>query len=212
MELYKYCKREHMDLLLNKGSLRLGTLFDWRKRNQYGEMVFDESDGYTKITGNIVFYDHSFVSDNLVVSTVSVEGSGTNELRHFKNELLQTNDFYTFSATMNYSESDHNNWYENEGYDACYVISFPKLFFRAISAQLPDATFRLSAPALYIDETASNTVFRDTFHSALLKNIKFFSQREFRALWKPNDVQKSISPRIIGNSSAYKYCSKYRVL
>lgn len=212
MELYKYCKTEHLEKLLSSGGLRLGTLFDWRKNEKHGELVYDECEGYIQLKGDIVFYDYRFIEDQRHIGTVNVQSVGENQVRHFKNEVLHTCDMYSFSCSMNYSEMDHRRWYELEGYDACYVIHSPRLFFRAISKELMDANFRLQAPVIYFDNSASKNVFEGFFHPALLKNINFQDQNEFRGLWKPFDTESDISPRIIERSDAHKYCSEYRMI
>ena len=62
MELFKYCKSEHMASMMDRGSARLGTLFDWRKSEKYGELVSDTSEGHTTLTGNLIFFDTTFVN------------------------------------------------------------------------------------------------------------------------------------------------------
>jgi hypothetical protein len=201
-----------MQLLLKKGGLRVGTLFDYRNRGKYGEMSSDKNEGRTEITGNIIFYDYKHISSILVKSSVNTTGKGENQLRHFKNETLYTDNLYTFSAASAYTEEDHKKWYEKEGYDACYLIHSARLFFRAISMEIDIGNFVCFGPIHYFDETKSNQIFEGHFHPALIKNRVFGSQFEVRALWSPKLSSTEIDPIIIKNSNANKYCSPFRVI
>lgn len=213
MELYKYCRKEHMDSMLAHGGVRIGTLFDWRKAHKYGELVGDEHEGYTPLGGNVIFYDWRFVSSLIVDSSVNDQSTEGQRCVHFQNHAFHTPNLFVISTSMTYSLEDHKRWAEKEGYDACYRIRSARLFIKAISSALAGIADRVCAGKVhYYDSTKSNHVFEGTFHPGLVKRTEFGSQFEYRAMWTPKDKGTDITPIILSDTEARKYCSLHRVL
>lgn len=213
LQVFKFCKSKDMKSLVERGSVRIGTLFDWRKQEKYGEMAADQSEGITQTPFNIIFYDHRFINAMQIDSRVWVDGDKPSQIRHFKNEVLRTPNLYTFSTSATYSEEIHKKWFESEGYDACYRINSTRLFSKAISRRLASSTLLLFEPVLYFDELQTNQELNGTFHPAMLKKINTFGgQHEVRGLWQSHDTNSPIEPVVIGESDAWKYCEEYRVL
>lgn len=213
MELFKYCKLEHMHGMLRHGSTRVGTLFDWRRSDCYGELVSDMNEGYTPCTGNIIFYDATHTNAIKIDSVVN-ERNKFGEVTG-RNIALRADNHFAFSTSSKYSLAEHSMWNELEGYNACYRILSAELFFGAISRTpiLRDAAeFVCFAPALYIDSTSQNTIFQEAFHPALLKQSSFSNQNEVRALWSPNSIDTMIEPLLIPSSDARLYVSEYAVI
>lgn len=214
MELFKYCKSSHMESILENGSAKIGTFFDWRRTDAYGDLVTDPREGHTNLTGNLIFYDPTHISEMIVDSSVE-ESTEFPESRNFKNSAVRSADHFAFSASMTYSVADHEKWYALEKYDACYRIHSSRLFFRALSHSTElNSCARLvcAAPVLYFDESSSNNVFRGTFHPGLLKRSTFGSQNEFRALWAPLGQDAKVEPLLISTSNAKLYISRPAVL
>lgn len=212
VELYKYCKSEHMRALLDADTLMIGTVFGWRQIGNYGEMVMDSSDGRIRLPkSNLIFYDYRFIS--ALEPQAHVEVDEENELRHFRMIEISTHDVYAFSAASTYSKQDHRKWFESEGYDACYRVMSARLFFRAISRSFVEATFALWNPILYYDDSHGNIVFEQgkAFHPALLKEQSGYgAQVEVRAIWTPK--QLPITPKLLTVPGAHLYCCEHRVL
>ena len=113
MELYKYCARAWMDALLESGCLRIRTLFDYRDTPKYGERTGDLLEGITKTNANLIFFDHRFIPQIEVDSTVRVEGEGNKQLRRFRIDALKSPNMFVFSAAKEYSEDAHRRWLEH---------------------------------------------------------------------------------------------------
>ena len=43
--LYKYMKKEHAKLLTKQGSLRVGTLYEFRNKEKHGQEIGDNKEG-----------------------------------------------------------------------------------------------------------------------------------------------------------------------
>lgn len=201
--------------MLTHGSARIGTLFDWRKTSEYGELISDSNEAHTMLTGNLGFYDTTFINSLIVDSWVGPEENRATTGVPFRNEAVRAENHYAFSASTTYSERDHQRWYELEGYDACYRIHSARLFFKALtrSTELSAlAQFVCAAPIHYFDESLPNNVFRGTFHPALIKRSTFGGQFEFRALWKPKTAAAVIEPVLVFSSRAKLYVSSHVIL
>ena len=132
-----------------------------------------------------------------------------------QNHAFHTSNVFTLSASTVYSEEDHQFWNEKEGYDACYRIRSARLFFKAIS-KAPKLTAVADlvcfGPVHYYDRRKSNHIFEGTFHPALVKRPEFGSQSELRAIWAPRVSTNDISPIILRETGAGKYCCVHRLL
>ncbi len=53
MELYKYCQLDHMLAMKERGAVRVGALFDYRKTESHGEMVADGHEDNKVMSGTI---------------------------------------------------------------------------------------------------------------------------------------------------------------
>src|SRR6267142_4217983 len=172
MDLFKFCKYEHLRAVLDTDTLRIGTVFDWRRNGTHGEMVYDSEDVRISLpASNFVIYDWRFIDALDPKYEVKATGSGVGREARMKALEVGTHDRYVYSAASNYSDTDHARWAEAQGYNACFRISDAESFFSAISEALTDATFELAHEALYVDDAQGNLVFEETFHPALLKRV-----------------------------------------
>ncbi len=48
MPLYKYLPRRYLDAFLNRGSLKIGTLYEYRQVEAYGHVIGDKNEGLHK--------------------------------------------------------------------------------------------------------------------------------------------------------------------
>lgn len=204
--------------MLKHGSVRIGTLFDWRKAKKYGELAGDEEEGYTRIGGNAIFYDWRFVGSLIVDSSVNDQSAEGERRVHFQNHAFHSHNVFMISTSMTYAHENHKLWFEKEGYDACYRIHSARLFFRAITRALSGIADPVCAgPVHYYDSSKSNHMFEGTFHPALVKRAEFGSQSfgsqsEYRAIWAPRDKAIDIEPIVLSATEARRYCSSHRVL
>ena len=110
-------------------------------------------------------------------------------------------DFFIYSMSSQYSEDEHHKWHEEESYDTCYQINFPKTFFRRVTQALNDVVpvrylglFKVH----YYNEKGGMDWFdpKESYPAFALKDHADFSdQTEVRAVWQPlsaNDVEPKI--------------------
>lgn len=213
MNLYKYCSRQWLEAFFRDGSLRIGTLYDWRNTEKYGECVGDEREGLFEIVGNLIFFDPTHKDEFDIKSKVSELYVGVDgPVRTFRHERIQSKDCYAFCTADRYSLDDHHTWKELDGNDACYCIVSPDSFFAAISKTFSQGRFAMWNSVYYYDLTAANVEIRGRFHPALLKRTAFRSQNEVRGIWTPKSRVPGVFPVNIKAPDAVRFCRVHHVL
>lgn len=216
MELFKFCRHEHLLSMKNSGSVRIGTLSDYRKTDKHGELISDEFEGSKRMSGSI----SNINSENAhkypgLEGLVKVESGGgmTGQLT-FNNCVFSVPDLLIFSATKEYSQQIHELWDKNEGYNSCYKIISPRLFFRAISEALgSNYNFLGFAEVHYADEIDIASP-QAGIHPALVKrHAGYADQAEIRAIWQPvNANAEDIEPIVLQQSGGSRYITSHRIL
>ena len=209
MELFKYCRSEHQVQMLNFGSVRVGTLEDYRRTDKYGELVSDEFEGSKRLDGTIPNVKSVNMKDYPGLKGIAHIAPGSSGKVVITNFRLSVSNLLVFSASEHYSSVTHDRWKSEEGYDSCYQILSPQLFFQAISEALgANYTFlgygRVHyADQLHIAEPAAG------IHPALVKRQSGYSdQSEVRELWRPK-AGIEVRPVVIPETSAGSYCRGY---
>lgn len=111
MELYKYCKREHVPLKGTSGLLRIGTLYDYKKTDKYGEFVSDMHEGSKLISGTAMDLNaNNFHLYPGLRGLINLDGGGSIGRVEVSNCTLMCPDMYIFSTSREYSRSEHERW------------------------------------------------------------------------------------------------------
>ena len=202
MKAYKYFDSVLRDSILENGSVRLGTLYDYRDLEKHGPEVGDENEGKVGVNSRVLSWDSSnpsltpqhqdeFVQGNALVfkegSSVRFPPGGTiafgKENISMQNVDLRSErsvqNMLVFSMTAEAS-AEHC---ARAGYDACYEISDVEAFLRCISEAVDTNFFE-----------GSNVVYRDRelhYDEAARRNPAFIKepiyayQKELRGIWGP---------------------------
>lgn len=211
MELYKYCKRDHLPLRGSSCSVRVGTLHDYRNTEKYGELISDIHEGSKIISGTVANLSKKNIHQYPNLGGIIELGeSGSIGSLVMTNCTIISENMFIFSAAQEYSRSEHERWYEEEGYDACYRIHSARLFFREISRALGSrGQFIGFAPVHYVE---SFDLSSPNIHPALVKRqSKHHSQREVRAIWRPTDGAE-VKGVLLGNTSIGRYCTTHHII
>lgn len=217
-EQFKYGKRQHVDALFDEGTIRIGTLHDYRL-DEKGDMVADAKEGIKTVSGTVSYANKEDIWDNEALrSIVHVEGEGVNlniENLVIKNCNIHYEDYYVFSVAADYSAKMHKLWHEAQAYDCCYRICYPRTFLKAISKRLAGiARFLGCAPVIYYEKGKGIDIYSDLIkqHPALFKaGEDYGAQNEVRAVWQPLNPGP-MEPKIIKVPNLGKYCSRHRCI
>jgi hypothetical protein len=213
MELFKYCRREHMLALRDTGAVLVGSLSDFRKTEKHGELVSDNCEGSKSLTGTVSdITPESFHRYPALTGILEIRGGYIGQVS-MDNCRVMTPDLLIFSAAKEYSEDAHRRWEANEGYDCCYRIVSPRLFFRAISQALGDQYQYLGFAEMHYTDNALDISTQEAgIHPALVKRRTGYSdQAEVRAIWKQRD-SANVEPVLLERSRAFLYVTEHRTL
>jgi hypothetical protein len=217
LNLYKFLKREHLDLLFTEGKLRIGTLHDYNDESKYGSMVSDSSDGVKKLIGGGSFNENEIRNHPAISQIFKVSEDAKNVKIDFGTDgglIFSSPNMYIFSTAFKYSSDLHKKWLKSEGYDSCYEIFDPEGFFSAISKSIWKSCLYLGcAPVIYTENKGANMrSIAAGAHPALFKGGEDFGEQcEVRAAWMPKGpISKiDIDHRIVTIENVDNYCRFY---
>ncbi len=195
MKNIKFTKKVHFDGLVDSGSIRIGTLKDY-KEGEHGEMVSDSMEGAKRFSGSYTNITADTIKSSVTLSSLIDMGQGGMIPKlEMKNITIHEPDYYIFSFAKGYNRLDHQEWFQKESYDVAYSIDFPTTFFRKITSELNKhnvVKFIGLFQVHYYDEKKGMDFFDPlNGHPAFcLKDYDGFSnQKEIRAVWQPVDNQ-----------------------
>ena len=214
MKLYKYCSNTHGASFLSNGSLRIGTLYDFRNTEKYGKQVADRHEGSKKLAGEIRNLDaESHKTFPMLAGLVNIQGSGTVGKLIVTNHVVESPDLFVFSCATDYSLDAHAVWKQHEGYDFCYRIWAPDLFFLAITNALGSGYTFLGAGTVHYSDEIDFFGPSANIHPALVKReTDFNTQNEFRAIWQPNEPREALKPFVLPSSFAHNFAAQHSAI
>jgi len=212
MTLFKYIKKEHLDAFFLRGSLRIGSLYEYRNVEQYGQVIGDNQEGVyqtvldrdgeyevdlTKDSAETRFFRQHFTINDPRINIVMGDGARVVVENYSLN-------LYIYCVTTEFNVDAMKAF----GCDSCIEITRPGDFFSAISKAIRHkAKFGGAHAITYGNKTTSYTT-PHPVHAALLKSKEYAFQKEFRAIWTPNKEIKS--PLYINVPRAIKACRVYK--
>ena len=212
MQLFKYLKQIHLEKFMAHGTIRIGTLLDYRQ-DVYGNMITDEDEGIKIAGGNVENMSKKEVAKHPVLSHLFPDGAILKNCE-FSNIQATSENLYIYSTSASYSLETHIQWLREENYDACMVIHSPNLFINALSETIRNkATYQGSHKVIYHpNKSIDIDSLLHHLHPAILKPGKYFNdQNEIRAIWLPRRNDKT-EPVIIDVPNAIAHCSVHRIL
>ena len=212
MELFKYCKLQHMQSMQERGTVRVGSLYDYRDNELHGEMVADVDEGKKTMSGTVKMLTPGTLKNYPGLDGLVGFKYGKIENLTILGRKIHSDNCLVFSASAAYSEKTHQEWLQEEHYDACYRIYSARLFFRAISRILRPRGYEFFGYnyVLYADEVdiASQVA---SIHPAFCKRKEFSPQVEVRAIWKSLNAEP-ITPQTLNITEAFRYVTAHRVI
>lgn len=220
MELFKYTRREHFDSLSNSGAIRIGTLFDFRNTDRYGNQVGDQREGHAKFGGNFLNIrpGNNLVSHHPALQGLVKIGEGVHIENLVLNDInVQSENLYIFSTVGSFTEEAMRRWHSDPSarYNCCYRILSARLFFREISSHLREtADFLGFGEVHYYDDTKQIDLHSQIshLHPAQLKGgVNYDHQAEIRAFWRPRS-RSPIEPLVISPTGLRRYVCQHFVV
>lgn len=201
--LYKYMRKEHARLLLDRGRLRIGTLYEYRNAELHGSAIGDCDEGVKNLhlDGNGESWDASSIP--AFAQTFFKLGPEANLTLDGIRLVVpqQSNDYFLFCASTILDVTTMHKM----GYDACVVIEHPDRFVAAICHSFRhrgnfEGVHECHYGSRSIPYEQDNGV-----HPALIKELAYSYQKEVRALWRP--LKASPVPQILDCRKVTAWCS-----
>ena len=211
MEIFKYTRQKYKQAALERGSIRLGTLFDYRKTESHGIQIGDEREGRITLEGTLENLTHEHTEGHSALERLVKLGPGATIGKLVVSNLrLESENLFVFSTSSAFSELALLEWNKDPHarYDSCYQINSARLFFKAISQAISDrATFLGFGSVHYYDSSAPIQLASPLarLHPGQLKGgITHGHQIEIRAFWRPIEPT-AIEPMSIEIPELRKY-------
>lgn len=209
--LYKYLSKKYLEAFLRRGSLKIGTLYEYRKTEQYGEVIGDKDEGLHKTElalpggGEIdlagtspeaeFFRTHVLRPDQRHLKTKIVMADGARLVAHSNSQ-----DLYIYCTTSEYNPAVMKEF----GCDSCLEIVRPTEFFAAVSRVIRHkGDFDGLGPITYGDKT-THYLKPHQIHPAAMKDTTYNYQKEWRAIWVPKKEPRQ--PLYIDVPRAIRHC------
>ncbi|HBC3454388.1 TPA: hypothetical protein KDY47_003241 [Vibrio parahaemolyticus] len=216
MTLYKYVKKEHLDAFFTKGSVKIGSLYEYRKEEQYGTVIGDKEEGYyeTELSKSGTYEIN--LGDNSPESTFIRQYLSRPGQKNVDKKIIMSDgatftvgthsqDLYIYCVTNEFNRQVM----EDFGCDSCIEIHNPEVFFKALSRKIRHkADFDIVTGITYGNKHTHYTS-PHNIHPALKKSSNFASQKEVRAIWIPRKEIKA--PLFFDAPKAIRACRVYPV-
>jgi hypothetical protein len=203
--MYKYLKGEHADDMLERGRVRITTLYECRawEHAELGDP--DEGKGTMRQT----IENQTFTAERPIygpLATSMAFGAGTVSVGRISGSWeVDFPDCYLYCMTL----APDAEVMRRFGCDACVRINNPWQFIRTLSEHLRFR--RLVQREVQINECRYESRDREWVEgqppSLLIKHLRFAHQREARAYWTP--IRRPIAPLFIDSLAAATYCDRY---
>ena len=202
--LFKYMRKEHALALLERGHIRIGTLYEYRNVERYGTAIGDTEEGVKNLhlDGSGETWDASTIPEFArTFFNLGPGGAVTLQPGIRLDVPQQSPEYFLFCASSAFDKKAMQAF----GYDSCVVIEDPSRFFKALSH-----TFRHkgSFEGVYECQYGPRSVPYDRddgMHPALIKDPAYAYQKEVRALWRPRSSRPV--PKVVESQKAAKWCS-----
>ncbi|MBL5965938.1 hypothetical protein I7V30_11760 [Lelliottia amnigena] len=217
--LFKFTEKQYMDNFFETGSLRLGTIYDFKDIIQY-QMGIGDSDEGSHLLHRSIKESLSLTKDsNEEIISEALSVANTVHPATIKNFTVivprHTQDRFIFCTSKDYSDSLFKKW--NEKYreiNACYIITDAKKFADAISKVIKESVFFESRDdIIYTNKTIPYDSLLAKIDPAITKEKQEFSwQNEHRMTWYRIAPYTPIKPWIINVPDAREFCKPYFIL
>lgn len=216
--MFKYSKKVHIDKLVNKGIIRIGTLHEYRS-GEYEEGIQDNQEGLKEVNVSVKRLDlasrdpatqrilKKFLGGQIFGEGVIIMNEESNSPMFTKN--ISSDNHLIFCASFEHTPLVP----ETFKYDGALTITHPNEFIRLISNKLKQTH---NAKLVFFDKVKYQTKVEEWNHinygydPMYFKDESFSYQNEIRAIWSvPNN--KDLSPQILRIPELREYCKLFEL-
>ncbi|MDT8895495.1 hypothetical protein RSO41_12595 [Halomonas sp. I1] len=210
--MYKYLSEKYFQEIMDYGSIKIGTLYDFR-RQEHLDGIRDEEEGVKELFKN---YDGKHTieggpSGRDLMGAISVGAGATLAFEDVSLvNKVSSPDLFVFCLSSRCSKDVMS---EFDGAEKCYEVVNVRNFFKRITASLGTVVpvrFRGVFPCKYGLRREEWNGVDYGLDPALMKGPDYSGQFEVRAIWEPR-VEAEIEPQIFEARSLRKYVKEVYV-
>lgn len=209
--VYKFVSRKYLERFLDTGSIRVGTLHDFRKVEAHGKWRGDDSEGKSNVVQHVPFTDH--IDEGSFLSKFFAPGDTG---RLVDNVFIEQRDFpnsFVFCTSSYFSDDLFQRWHAEERVDACYEIFDWQAYKAEISKKLaPIANVVASSYVTYVAGDIDGESQQRHILPPFVKKEEYIWQSEFRGVWLHKAPSIDVKAACIEIPEARKYCRPFAVL
>lgn len=205
--LYKYCRRDHMQAMLTRGCVKLGSLSEYRAHE--GRMVGDSREGQKEVQG---YFRHADSDRYPGLKKMGLMVKGVENLVVAGTHVFAP-DQLVLSMSTQYTQEAHSRWREEAGYDACYRVTDLVSFLEAIYAVISTDYSRGDVgPVNYLEVEDLRSPYSGDNPAFVKRPSGYSDQNEFRITWLPRVPREQVSGILVEASEAGRYCEVHAII
>lgn len=207
--LFKFLEERFAIEMIRVGSLKIGTLYEYRDAERYSGKILDQGEGKRKTKIAIERFEGT--GDELNEKIGLFTGAGQVRLYGSSVQINESNPNCYIYCTTSAFFSDTLHQAIKDGKEACVMITDPEQFFRDLSVHIPEKRFTGTYPCLYGKRDYNLSFENDqealrqlrSIPPALVKPSEHWPYREVRSIWESNeDTLQPFYPKV-GELSKY---------
>lgn len=217
MPLYKFVEKQFLDGFFTSGSLRLGTIYDFKDVVEHGASRGDQSEGEHQlirgIDGTVTLTKDKY--EPIISEVFKMEGDGESYISNLSIVVpRRCPDGFIFCTSKLFTEELFQSWNAENNVDACYEITDPRRFFIEINKAIENSAFFFAnANVTYTEDPIKFDTPHASLHPAFTKAEKTYGwQEENRTVWAAKGPCGSLKPWVIYAPEARKYCRHFAKL
>tara|TARA_R110002095_G_scaffold184083_2_gene161293 strand:+ start:3922 stop:4605 length:684 start_codon:yes stop_codon:yes gene_type:complete len=212
--LYKFIEKEFLEGFFNNGTLRLGTIYDFKDIVEHGVSRGDHSEGEHRLIRGIddILRITKDKHEPILSEVFKVEGEGEILLSYLNITVpRRCEDGFLFCTSSIYTEQLYRRWHKENGVDACYEIINPQGFIMAISRAISNsAYFYENSNVTYTEENIDYQSPHANIHPAFTKVKNDYDwQVENRSVWGVRGPCGPLRPWVISVPEAIQFCRPF---
>lgn len=217
MRLYKFIEKEFLAGFFTDGSIRIGTIYNFKDTVEHGLSRGDQSEGkHHLIRGIDGTVSLSKDKHEPIISEVfKMEGDGKAQISNLSIIVpRRCEDGFVFCTSYIYNENLFRRWHQENGVDSCYEITNPKAFIAAVSCKIKNsAKFFVNSNVTYTEKNIDYQSAHANSHPAFTKVRDDYGwQYENRSVWGAKGPCGALRPWVIHVPEAREYCKPFSFL
>ncbi|HDV8245843.1 hypothetical protein [Enterobacter hormaechei] len=212
--LYKFIAEKYLVDFFSRGTIRIGTIYDFTDTVAHTSARSDISEGkheiLREITSRVEF--SNIENEPIINECIKIKLSEDSKLILENTRLSscrESGNGFIFCTSRRYSKETFEKWhYDSHDNDACYAIINPEAFFNAITKRIHNSIYQyINADVVYTPDPIPFDSIHASLNPAITKEINKYSwQCENRSIWAPKMPPSILKPFIIDVPEAIQYC------